>query len=88
MTLNEEVKINEIIIQVLCKQLGLEEDDVYLEKTLTNDLGADSLDMVEMGFELEEKLMINDGTHFHDNLNFNCTVKELIEYTLGRVNNK
>lgn len=44
-------KIKEIIVE----QLGVEEDDVAMESSFIDDLGADSLDIVELIMALEEE---------------------------------
>lgn len=51
-----EAKVKEIIME----KLGVEESQVTLEASFTNDLGADSLDIVElvMGFEQTFSLSI------------------------------
>lgn len=44
-------KVKEIIVE----QLGVEEDQVKLEASFIDDLGADSLDIVELVMALEEE---------------------------------
>ncbi len=53
-----EAKVKEIIMD----KLGVEESQINPEASFTNDLGADSLDIVElvMGFESEFNLSIPD----------------------------
>ncbi|PIW69107.1 MAG: acyl carrier protein [Ignavibacteriales bacterium CG12_big_fil_rev_8_21_14_0_65_30_8] len=53
-----EAKVKEIIID----KLGVEESQITPEASFTNDLGADSLDIVElvMGFESAFSLSIPD----------------------------
>jgi len=53
-----EAKVKEIIID----KLGVEESQITPEASFTNDLGADSLDIVElvMGFETEFDISIPD----------------------------
>lgn len=43
---------------VIVEKLGVEEKDVTLEASFTNDLGADSLDTVELIMELEKEFDI------------------------------
>lgn len=45
----------EKIRAVLVEQLGVEEDDVTMESSLMDDLGADSLDLVELIMALEQE---------------------------------
>jgi acyl carrier protein len=53
-----EAKVKEIIMD----KLGVEESQITPEASFTNDLGADSLDIVElvMGFEQEFDISIPD----------------------------
>ena len=39
----------------LCYQLGVQEDNVTMDTNIIDDLGADSLDMVELIMALEEE---------------------------------
>lgn len=50
-----EAKVKEIIVE----KLGVDEADVVAEASFTNDLGADSLDTVELIMEFENKFGIN-----------------------------
>jgi acyl carrier protein len=52
------VKVKKIIVE----QLGVEESEVTLDASITDDLGADSLDQVElvMAFETEFNIDIPD----------------------------
>ncbi|HXF33297.1 MAG TPA: acyl carrier protein [Candidatus Acidoferrales bacterium] len=51
-------KVKKIIVE----QLGVDEDEVTMEASITDDLGADSLDQVElvMAFETEFNIDIPD----------------------------
>jgi len=42
------------IVQIIAKQLGIEETDVSAQASVVEDLGADSLDVVELIMALEE----------------------------------
>ena len=46
----------EKVREILCDQLDIEEDQVTMESSITEDLGADSLDVVEMVMDLESEL--------------------------------
>ncbi len=54
--------IEERVIKIIVDQLGVAQDDVKLESNFIDDLGADSLDTVElvMAFEEEFELEIPD----------------------------
>lgn len=51
-TLDERVK------KIIAEQLGVEEDEVVAEASFVEDLGADSLDTVELVMALEEEFEI------------------------------
>ena len=43
------------IRSIIASKLGLDEDEITPEKNLSNDLGADSLDVVELSMDLERE---------------------------------
>jgi acyl carrier protein len=43
------------VIEIICEQLDVKAEDVAENKTFTDDLGADSLAIVELVLALEEK---------------------------------
>jgi acyl carrier protein len=47
--------ITERVAAIVCNQLDVEKDKVKPEASFINDLGADSLDIVELVMELEEE---------------------------------
>ena len=49
------VEIKNRIVEIIANQLGIEEDDVTAEASVIDDLGADSLDVVELVMALEEE---------------------------------
>jgi acyl carrier protein len=68
------------------EQLGVEEKDVTMEASFTDDLGADSLDLVELIMALEEefsteaaKIEIPD-----EDAETLKTVKDVVEYLKGK----
>jgi acyl carrier protein len=50
--------IEEKVISIIVDQLGVEEDDVVMDASFIDDLGADSLDIVELIMALEEEFDI------------------------------
>ena len=48
-TLQDKVK------SIIASKLGLDESEITPDKNLANDLGADSLDVVELSMELERE---------------------------------
>ncbi len=53
---------------IIVDKLGVDEKDVTLEASFTNDLGADSLDTVELIMELEKEfdIQIPDEDQYND----------------------
>ena len=43
------------IVQIIARQLGIEEADIGSQSSVVEDLGADSLDVVELIMALEEE---------------------------------
>ena len=66
-----EASTAERIKEIICEQLGVSNDEVNLDSSFIEDLGADSLDIVELVMALEEEFSKN-------------TVKSLSKNTLGR----
>ncbi len=73
-----EAKVKEIIID----KLGVEDSQITPEASFTNDLGADSLDIVElvMGFESEFDISIPD-----DDAEKISTVGDAVKYLKEKV---
>lgn len=46
------------VVTIIVDKLGVEESEVTLEASFTNDLGADSLDTVELIMEFEKEFNI------------------------------
>ena len=70
-------KIKEIIMD----KLGVEESKITMEANFINDLGADSLDQVELIMELEEKFEIEITDEEAESL---VTVEKVYEYIKTR----
>ena len=50
--------VREQILEVLSNQLGTPYDKITDDKHIVNDLGADSLDVIEIAIEIEEEVDI------------------------------
>ena len=48
-------EVFEKVKNVILEKLGVEEDEVKMESNFVDDLGADSLDLVELIMDLEEE---------------------------------
>lgn len=70
---NVEAKVKSIIGE----QLGVGEAEIHLESSFIEDLGADSLDIVELVMAMEEVFDIEIPDDAAANI---TTVKEAIEY--------
>ncbi|MBI1184659.1 acyl carrier protein [bacterium] len=66
-------KVKEIIVE----KLGVDESEVTLEASFTNDLGADSLDTVELIMEFEKEFNVSIPDEQAENIQ---TVGEAIKY--------
>ena len=51
--------VEERVIEIVAEQLGVEKEKITRDTHFVNDLGADSLDTVELVMELEEEFDIN-----------------------------
>ncbi len=51
--------IEERVIRIVCNQMGTTQDKVTRATSFVNDLGADSLDTVELVMELEDEFEIS-----------------------------
>jgi acyl carrier protein len=51
--------IEERVVDIVAEQLGVDKDKITRETSFVNDLGADSLDTVELVMELEEEFDIS-----------------------------
>ena len=49
------MSLEERIAEIIVEQLGVSRDDIESESSFTDDLGADSLDLVEMVMAMEEE---------------------------------
>ena len=51
--------VEERVIDIVAEQLDVSKDKITRESSFVNDLGADSLDTVELVMELEEEFDLN-----------------------------
>lgn len=73
-------KVKEIIVD----QLGAEEDAVVMEASFVDDLGADSLDIVELIMALEEEFDIEIPDEDAEKIS---TVGDAVNYITAHANN-
>ncbi len=62
---------------VIAETLSVDEDKITLEASLTDDLGADSLDAVELGMAIEDAIGVAIADEDLPNIK---TVQDLVDY--------
>ncbi|MDR1061010.1 MAG: acyl carrier protein [Clostridiales bacterium] len=67
----------EKIKKIIVDQLGVEESDISLESSFIDDLGADSLDIVELIMALEEEFGIEIPDNDAEKI---ATVGDAVDY--------
>ena len=68
----------EEIVAIIAEQFGVDTDSITAETTFEDDLGADSIDIVELSMALEDEYAI--GEMSEDDLGDIKTVGDLIGY--------
>ncbi len=71
MSLEEKVK------KIIVEQLGVSEEEVVSEASFTDDLGADSLDTVELVMALEEEFNLEIPDEDAEKI---ATVQDVVDY--------
>ncbi|MCF6217846.1 MAG: acyl carrier protein [Gammaproteobacteria bacterium] len=69
--------IEDRVKKIVIEQLGVKEDEVTLEASFVDDLGADSLDTVELVMALEEEFETEIPDESAEKI---TTVKEAVNY--------
>lgn len=69
--------IFEKVKKIIVEQLGVEEDDITMESSFIDDLGADSLDIVELIMALEEEFDLEIPDNEAEKI---TTVGDAVEY--------
>ena len=73
----ETEEISEKVKTVIVEQLGIDEANVRMESSFLDDLGADSLDIVEFIMALEEEFGLEIPDEDVEKI---VTVKDVVEY--------
>ncbi|MBE0483978.1 MAG: acyl carrier protein [Bacterioplanes sp.] len=74
--------IEERVKKIVCEQLGVKEEDVKASSSFVDDLGADSLDTVELVMALEEEFETEIPDEAAEKL---TTVQEAIDYIIANL---
>ncbi|MCB1949986.1 acyl carrier protein [Nitrosomonas sp.] len=75
--------VEQRIKKIVAEQLGVKEEEVKNESSFVNDLGADSLDTVELVMALEEEFECEIPDEQAEKIN---TVQEAIDYVNENAN--
>jgi acyl carrier protein len=71
------VELFDRVRKIICRELNVEADEVRLDSSFVDDLGADSLDTVELVMALEEEFSIEIPDGDAEKIN---TVQSVIDY--------
>ena len=74
------MSIEQRVTRIVVEQLGVKEEEVSGDSSFVDDLGADSLDTVELVMALEEEFSCEIPDEEAENI---TTVKEAIDYILA-----
>jgi acyl carrier protein len=75
--------IDERVKKIVMEQLGVSEEEVTNDKSFVDDLGADSLDTVELVMALEEEFETEIPDEEAENI---TTIQEAIDYIKAHMN--
>lgn len=73
----------EQVKKIVKEQLGVEEDEIQMNSTFVDDLGADSLDIVELIMAFEEEFNIEIPDEKAEKIK---TVEDVVKYIDGETN--
>lgn len=74
--------VDEKVKKIIAEQLGVEEDEVTPDASFIDDLGADSLDTVELIMAFEEEFGIEIPEEDAEKI---ATVQNAVDYIAGQV---
>ena len=75
--------IEDRVIEIICEQLNTKPEEVKLEASFIDDLGADSLDIVELVMAMEDAFSMDIPDEEAEKIQ---TVKDAIEYIKAHMN--
>ncbi|MCH7751824.1 MAG: acyl carrier protein [Planctomycetes bacterium] len=76
--------IIERVTDIVSEQLGVDKDKINADTSFVNDLGADSLDTVELVMELEEEFDVNIPDDAAEKIQTVGQAVEFIEQNAGK----
>tara|TARA_B100000029_G_scaffold478857_1_gene525349 strand:- start:478 stop:708 length:231 start_codon:yes stop_codon:yes gene_type:complete len=71
------MSVEERIQKIVCEQLGVSQEEAKLEASFVDDLGADSLDTVELVMAFEEEFEIEIPDEEAEEI---ATIKNAVDY--------
>ncbi|MEC7583902.1 MAG: acyl carrier protein [Planctomycetota bacterium] len=74
--------VEERVLNIVCEQLGTTRDKITSETSFISDLGADSLDTVELVMEFEDEFEINIPDEDAEKIQ---TVGAAVQYIQGKL---
>ena len=77
--------VEERVIEIVCENLGVNKEQVQRKTSFIEDIGADSLDIVELVMELEEEFEITIPDDQAEKIK---TVGEAIDYIEAEIKKK
>jgi len=79
-----DLKVFQTMKDLVSEQFGMELDEVTLETSFEDDLGADSVDLVELVMAMEEEFEL--GQTAEDEVKAIKTVGDAVNYVAGKLN--
>ncbi len=76
--------VEEKVKEIVCEQLGISEEEVSPEKHFIDDLGADSLDIVELVMAMEEEFDLDIPDEDAEKMK---TVGDVTKYITSKASN-
>ncbi len=73
------VDVEKKVKEIVCEQLDVSEEDVVLAASFVDDLGADSLDQVELIMAMEEEFDVSISDEDAEKMS---TVQDAIDYIM------
>ena len=77
------MSVEERVKKIVCEQLGVSEEEAKLEASFIDDLGADSLDTVELIMQFEEEFGIEIPDEEAQDL---LSVGQAVDYITNKLN--